>query len=173
MKQHQKLYGYNFEKLPYPIKENEEFQKMFEEEQFILSISNDGRGQLSSAYEYRPAKRGGKGVTNMDIGKGTAAKIVAAFSVEDKDQIMLVTDGGKLIRCPLDDIGIKGRGSQGVSVFKVDEGEKVVSVARLSDVGESEEGIEDTMNSGKEIDEGHAYTSKQENNQQNEVGEED
>ena len=58
-------------------------------------------------------QNGGKGVTNMDIGKGSTARIVAAFSVEDNDQIMLVTDAGKLIRCPLDDIGIKGRGSQG------------------------------------------------------------
>jgi len=64
---------------------------------------------------------------------------VAAFSVEDNDQIMLVTDGGKLIRCPLDEVGIKGRGSQGVSVFNVEEDEKVVSVARLRDMGEEEE----------------------------------
>lgn len=153
--------------------ENEGFQKMLEEEEFILSISNDGRGQLSSAYEYRPAKRGGKGVTNMDIGKGTAAKIIAAFSVEDKDQIMLVTDGGKLIRCPLNDVGIKGRGSQGVSVFKVDDDEKVVSVARLSDVGGPEENPEDPMDSGKETDEGPVGVNKQENNQHNELGEED
>lgn len=127
-----------------------EYQRMAKEEQFILSISNDGRGQLSSAYEYRPAKRGGKGVTNMDLGKGSGAKIVAAFSVEDNDQIMLVTDGGKLIRCPLDDIGIKGRGSQGVSVFKVDDDEKVVSVARLRDMGESEEDEVGEEESGKD-----------------------
>ena len=133
--------------------EKEEFQKMVNQEQFILSISDDGRGQLSSAYEYRPAKRGGKGVTNMDIGKGSTARIVAAFSVEDNDQIMLVTDAGKLIRCPLDDIGIKGRGSQGVSVFKVDDEEKVVSVARLSDVGETEGASEDgTVNSQDNVE---------------------
>ena len=117
--------------------ETPELRKMTDSEQFILSISDAGRGQLSSAFEYRPAKRGGKGVSNMDIGKG--AKVVAAFSVEDNDQIMLVTDGGKLIRCPLDEVGIKGRGSQGVSVFNVEEDEKVVSVARLRDMGEEEE----------------------------------
>ena len=89
----------------------------------------------------------------MDIGKGSTARIVAAFSVEDNDQIMLVTDAGKLIRCPLDDIGIKGRGSQGVSVFKVDDEEKVVSVARLSDVGETEGASEDgTVNSQDNVE---------------------
>ena len=121
--------------------ETPEFQKMTDSEQFILSISDAGRGQLSSAFEYRPAKRGGKGVSNMDVGK--EAKVVAAFSVEDNDQIMLVTDGGKLIRCPLDEVSIKGRGSQGVSVFNVEEEEKVVSVARLRDMGEEEEGDTD------------------------------
>ncbi|MDA0656811.1 MAG: DNA gyrase subunit A, partial [Proteobacteria bacterium] len=119
------------------ILETPEFSKMVETEQFILSISDDGRGQLSSAFEYRPAKRGGRGVTNMDVGEG--AKVVAAFSVEDNDQIMLVTDGGKLIRCPLDDVSIKGRGSQGVSVLNVDENEKVVSVARLRDMGDEDD----------------------------------
>ena len=73
----------------------------------------------------------------MDVGEG--AKVVAAFSVEDNDQIMLVTDGGKLIRCPLDDVSIKGRGSQGVSVLNVDENEKVVSVARLRDMGDEDD----------------------------------
>ena len=86
---------------------------------------------------------------------------------------MLVTDGGKLIRCPLDDVGIKGRGSQGVSVFKVDDDEKVVSVARLSDVGDSEENIEGTMHRGKETDESQAVANKQENVHQGEVGEDD
>ena len=90
----------------------------------------------SSAYGYRITGRGGQGINNMDLSRRGDA-IVAVFPVGQNDQIMLVTDGGMVIRCPVGDIRIARRGSAGVVIFKVGEGERVVSVARLPE--ESEE----------------------------------
>ena len=95
-----------------------------------------------SSYEYRITGRGGKGIVAMDIWekqgrqfklKPKIGRLVASFPVEEDDQIMLVTDGGKLIRCPVDGIRIAGRSTQGVIVFNTAEDEHVVSVERLSE----------------------------------------
>lgn len=75
--------------------------------------------------------RGGKGVELMNLGKG--GEVVAAFPVLDNDQIMLVTDGGTLIRCPVDGIRIAGRGTRGVRIVNVSEGERVVSAVRIGE----------------------------------------
>ena len=118
-------------------------------EQFVLTISEKGYGKRSSSYEYRITNRGGKGIVAMAIleGKKGAKKVraksgrlVASFPVEESDQIMLVTDGGKLIRTAVDGIRIAGRSTQGVIVFHTAEDEKVVSVERLSeeDSGDAE-----------------------------------
>src|SRR5205823_9390705 len=80
--------------------------------------------------DYRITGRGGQGIDNMDLTRRSDA-IVAVFPVGHNDQIMLVTDGGMVIRCPVHDIRIARRRSQGVVIFKVGEGERVVSVARL------------------------------------------
>ena len=101
-------------------------------EQFILTVTANGYGKRTSAYEYRITSRGGQGIVNMAAPSATA-DVVASFPVEDSDQIMLVTDGGQLIRCPVDDIRIAGRSTQGVVVFKMAEGERVVSVTRLAE----------------------------------------
>ena len=85
-------------------------------------------------------KRGGQGVANMDLTEKTGASVVASFPVSGNDHIMLVTDGGKLIRCPVDDIRIAGRKTQGVTLFKVAEDEKVVSVAWLAEMTEDDGG---------------------------------
>ncbi|MBM3542645.1 MAG: DNA gyrase subunit A, partial [Alphaproteobacteria bacterium] len=108
-------------------------------EQFILTIAADGFGKRTSAYEYRVTGRGGKGIDSINLGKGENS-VVAAFPVSEKDQIMLVTDGGRLIRCPVHDIRIAGRTTRGVTLFRVDESERVVSVARLGDVSGGEDG---------------------------------
>jgi len=108
-------------------------------EQFILTLTEHGYGKRSSSYEYRITGRGGKGIVAMAIGKKNG-KVVASFPVEDSDQVMLVTDKGKLIRCPVDGIRIAGRSTQGVIVFDTAEGERVVSVERISE--EAEEGEE-------------------------------
>ena len=108
------------------------------EEQFILSIASDGLGKRTSAYEYRIAGRGGQGVANMDLSRPgqREVRVVGAFPVNPGDQLVLVTDSGKLIRCPVHDIRIAGRSTRGVRLFDVAEDERVVSVARLADDGE-------------------------------------
>src|SRR5690606_14618917 len=104
-------------------------------EQFILTISENGYGKRSSSHEYRVTGRGGKGIVAMAVNKRNG-KLVASFPVEDNDQIMLITDGGQTIRLPVGGdkpIRIAGRGTQGVIVFDTGDGEKVVSVERISE----------------------------------------
>jgi DNA gyrase subunit A len=101
-------------------------------EQFVLTVSERGFGKRSSSYEYRTTGRGGKGIVAMAI-TSRNGPLVASFPVEEEDQIMLVTTGGQLIRCPVDGIRIAGRSTQGVIVFSTAEGERVVSVERLSE----------------------------------------
>ncbi len=101
-------------------------------EQFILTLSENGFGKRSSAYEYRVTGRGGKGITAMAVNERNG-DLVASFPIEETDQIMLVTDGGQLIRCPVNDIRIAGRSTQGVTVFRTGEDESVVSVSRISE----------------------------------------
>ena len=110
-------------------------------EQFVLTISEKGFGKRTSSYEYRTTNRGGKGIVAMAVTEKNG-RLVAAFPLEESDQIMLVTDGGQLIRCPVDGIRIAGRATQGVIVFSTAEGEKVASVERLSDEGEDNGGEE-------------------------------
>ena len=87
----------------------------------------------SSAYEYRKTSRGGLGIANMQLGQRNGNEVVASFPISNKDQLMLVTDKGKLIRCPVNDIRIAGRQTQGVTLFNVSDEEKVVSVAKLEE----------------------------------------
>jgi DNA gyrase subunit A len=108
-------------------------------EQFVLTISEKGFGKRTSSYEYRTTGRGGKGIVAMSITEKNG-RLVASFPIEESDQIMLVTDGGQLIRCPVDGIRIAGRSTQGVIVFTTGEGEKVASVERLSEEGEENGG---------------------------------
>ncbi|MFN7710347.1 MAG: DNA gyrase subunit A [Holosporales bacterium] len=99
-------------------------------EQFILTVTNKGYGKRTSAYEYRITGRGGQGVANMEL-TAKNGQIVASFIVNEFDQVVLVTDGGQLIRCPIHDVRIAGRKTQGVTLFRVGDGESVVSVARI------------------------------------------
>ena len=115
------------------------YAEMGAKEQFILTVSENGYGKRTSSYEYRVTGRGGKGIVAMAVNERNG-RLVASFPVEDQDQIMLVTDGGQLIRCPVDGIRIVGRGSQGVIVFDTAEGERVVSVEHISDDAGAENG---------------------------------
>jgi DNA gyrase subunit A len=112
-------------------------------EQFILSIANDGLGKRSSAYEYRVTGRGGQGLANIVLTRGDSkapeVQVVASFPVAGSDELVLVTDGGQLIRCPVSGIRIAGRTTRGVKVFQVGEDERVVSVAHLADVDDGED----------------------------------
>ncbi len=116
------------------------FEEMAEAEQLILTVSANGYGKRTSSFEYRVTGRGGKGIVAMAV-NARNGELVASMPVEANDQIMLVTDGGQLIRCPVQGIRIVSRGSQGVIVFNTAEGEKVVSVERISEDenGEGEE----------------------------------
>jgi DNA gyrase subunit A len=125
------------------------YVEMSEAEQFILTVSEKGYGKRSSSYEYRITGRGGKGIVAMDIWEGKKGAetirdktgyLIASFAVGDDDQIMLVTNGGQLIRTRVDGIRIAGRSTQGVIVFNTAADERVVSVERLSDEGEENGG---------------------------------
>jgi DNA gyrase subunit A len=118
------------------------YDELAAREQFILTIADNGFGKRSSAFEYRITRRGGKGIELMKLGNGEA-RVVGAFPVEGDDQIVLVTDGGKLIRTPVKDIRIAGRSTRGVTLFRVADDEHVVSVAHLVDVGEDENGADE------------------------------
>lgn len=109
----------------------ERFAEMLSKEEIILTVSNKGYGKRTSAYEYRTSGRGGQGVTNMNLTDKNGGAVVASFPVTDSHQIMQVTNQGKLIRTPVENIRITGRATQGVTVFKVDKNEEVVSVAWL------------------------------------------
>ncbi|HEY9422575.1 MAG TPA: DNA gyrase C-terminal beta-propeller domain-containing protein, partial [Thermoanaerobaculia bacterium] len=114
----------------------ERYAEMSAQEQCILTLSEKGFGKRTSSYEYRITGRGGKGITAMAVNSRNG-QLVASFPVESSDQIMLVTDGGQLIRVPVDGIRIVGRNSQGVTVFSTRGKEKVVSVEHIE--GEDDE----------------------------------
>ncbi|MFN0192631.1 MAG: DNA gyrase subunit A [Aestuariivirga sp.] len=117
----------------------ERYAAMGAAEQFILTISSNGYGKRTSSYEYRITNRGGKGIVAMAVNERNGP-LVASFPVEESDQIMLVTDGGQLIRCPVAGIGKKGRSTQGVIVIDTADDEHVVSVERISEEEEGEDG---------------------------------
>ncbi|NOT72397.1 MAG: DNA gyrase subunit A [Hyphomicrobium sp.] len=115
----------------------EKFAEMQAKEQFVLTVSEKGYGKRSSSYEFRTSGRGGKGIVAMVVNDRNG-RLIASFGIAEKDQIMLVTDGGQLIRCPVHDVRIAGRNTQGVRVFKTDGAEKVVSVERITDDPDSD-----------------------------------
>ncbi len=133
----------------------ERYAQMSAAEQIILTISENGYGKRTSSFEYRVTGRGGKGITAMAVNDRNGG-LVASFPVEDSHQIMLVTDGGQLIRCPVHGIRIAGRATQGVIVFKTASDEKVVAVEGISEVDDDdvlddgEDGTEDTGGTGSE-----------------------
>jgi DNA gyrase subunit A len=125
----------------------ERYAAMGAAEQVILTISANGYGKRTSAYEYRITNRGGKGITAMIVNDRNGP-LVASFPVEESDEIMLVTDGGQLIRCPVHDIRKAGRSTQGVTILDTADDEHVVSVERITErfsgEGGADEGGEET-----------------------------
>jgi DNA gyrase subunit A len=115
----------------------ERYAQLGAREQFVLAVSATGFGKRSSSYEYRVTGRGGSGIVAMGMGKKNAA-IIGAFPVEESDDLMLISDGGQTIRVAVGGISIQGRAAQGVTVFRLDEGERCVSVERIADVGGGE-----------------------------------
>lgn len=127
---------------------DERYQELKAREQTVLTVSEYGYGKRSSSYEFRVSGRGGKGIRATDTSKtDEIGKLVALFPVEASDQILLVSDGGQLIRVPVGGIRIAGRSTKGVTIFNTADGEKVVSVERISETESDEE------NGAAEIDE--------------------
>ncbi len=122
----------------------ERFEELFEAEQFILTVTENGFGKRSSAYEYRTTGRGGVGIDSIIVNARNGG-VVASFPIQPNDQIMLVTDGGKLIRCPIHDVRIAGRRTQGVTIFRISDDEKVVAVSHISGDQLGEDNLEEDM----------------------------
>ncbi len=127
----------------------ERFAELAGLEEFLLTVSERGFGKRTSAYEYRISGRGGQGIWNMDMSERNGL-IVATFPVKDGQEIMLVSDGGQIIRSPIKDIRIAGRRTQGVTVFRVDQSEKVVSVAAVDDQSGEAEGESATQDQAED-----------------------
>jgi len=127
-------------------------------EEFLLTVGSDGMGKRSSAYDYRVMGRGNQGVAATDTKR--EIPLSASFPVEDADQIMAVTDGGQLIRFPVDTVRIAGRSTRGVRLIRLNEGENVVAVVRIQDAGDDEEGdgdmIDGETNQGDDAPEGES-----------------
>jgi DNA gyrase subunit A len=117
----------------------ERYAELGAREQFVLAVSEQGFGKRTSSYEYRTMGRGAQGVTTMSM-KGRNNALVAGFPVEESDHLMLITNQGKTIRLPVAGISIQRRTAQGVTLFRLEEGERVVSVERIVESsGENEE----------------------------------
>jgi DNA gyrase subunit A len=109
----------------------ERYQQLAAAEEFLCTVTSKGFGKRTSAYEYRTTGRGGQGVWNMKLSEKNG-EIVSTFPVQDRDQIMMVTDGGQVIRMPIKDVRFVGRQTQGVTLFRVSDGEQVVSAAVIA-----------------------------------------
>lgn len=107
-------------------------------EEFILTVTENGFGKRSSAYGYRITDRGGSGIINMDINDKTGL-VVCVMPVKMDDELMLITNSGKLIRCKLETVRITGRNTSGVTLFRLDDGEKVVSVSLIAESSDNNE----------------------------------
>jgi DNA gyrase subunit A len=115
----------------------ERYAELQENEQFILTVTENGYGKRSSAYEYRRTNRGGQGITNIDTSERNGC-VVASFPAHQGEALMLVTDQGKMIRTTVGDIRVMGRNTQGVTIFRVADDEHVVSVAKIEEAEEEE-----------------------------------
>ncbi|TAL38568.1 DNA gyrase subunit A [Phenylobacterium sp.] len=115
----------------------ERFAQLGAAEEIILTVSTEGYGKRTSAYEFRRTGRGGQGLLAQDLTK-RGGRLAASFPVEDSDQILLVTDQGQLIRTPVSQVRMVGRNTSGVIIFRTSADEHVVSVERLADAGEDD-----------------------------------
>tara|TARA_B100001123_G_scaffold30304_1_gene31840 strand:- start:283 stop:981 length:699 start_codon:yes stop_codon:yes gene_type:complete len=113
--------------------QNPDFQELQKNEQFLLSVTTKGFGKRSSAYEYRISNRGGKGITGI-LTTTKNGKVIDCFVINETDQIIMVSDKGQIIRVNVEQIRIAGRSTQGVSIFKIPEGDKIVYISRVQDI---------------------------------------
>lgn len=121
----------------------ERYQFLTQHEQFVLTVTEYGYGKRSSSYDFRLTNRGGKGIRATDVSKvAEIGKLIATFPIGNDDQIMLVSDGGQVIRVPVDGIRTASRATKGVTIFNTADGEKVVSVERISEPQGEDDGDE-------------------------------
>ena len=109
---------------------NDRFDELKAREQFILTVTENGYGKRSSSYQFRVSNRGGSGIMCIATSDRNG-DVLASFPVNNDDDIMLITKTGQLIRCPVKDVRVAGRNTQGVSIFKTTKEEKVVSASRV------------------------------------------
>ncbi len=119
---------------------DERYREMAEQEQFILTVTANGFGKRTSAYEYRVAGRGGQGIANIDLGKQKDNAVISSFPVDRGTELVMMTDGGQLIRTGVSDVRIAGRSTRGVTLFRVAEDEHVVTVTAIRDDANGENG---------------------------------
>jgi DNA gyrase subunit A len=130
----------------------ERYAELSAHEEFVLTVSENGYGKRTSAYEYRISGRGGKGIIAMTVNQRNG-KLIGSFPVEEGDQLMLVTGRGQLIRIPVEGISVMGRSTQGVIVFDTAEDERVVSVEHIPDVENGSSNGENGGNDEGPVDE--------------------
>ena len=111
----------------------DKIEELNKNEEFLLALTTNGYGKRSSAYEYRISNRGGKGITGI-LTSEKNGEVLDCFVIYEDDQIILVTDKGQIIRINVSQIRIAGRSTKGVSVFKIPEGDSIVSVSRIPDI---------------------------------------
>ncbi len=131
---------------------HERYIELSAQEEFILTVAENGLGKRASAYEYRPMRRGGQGVAAMALSankKGGATHVVATFPVDEGDQVMLVTDAGQSIRCGVSDVSVRSRSAGGVWMLRTADDERVVSVARLAEQSDDDNGGDDANEEGE------------------------
>jgi DNA gyrase subunit A len=129
----------------------ERFAQLGAAEEVILTVSSEGYGKRTSAYEFRRTGRGGQGLLAQDLTK-RGGRLTASFPVDDGDQILLVTDQGQLIRTPVSQVRMVGRNTSGVIIFRTGVDEHVVSVERLADSGEEDGEIAPDAEAGEAPD---------------------
>ncbi len=112
----------------------ERFIQLGAAEEFILTVTDNGFGKRTSAYDYRLTGRGGQGLIAHNLARG--GKLAASFPIHESDEVLLVTDSGQLIRTRVDKVRIAARNTQGVTIFRTGDGERVVSVERLEATGD-------------------------------------
>lgn len=118
--------------------DDDKLVSMAREEEFILTITENGFGKRTSAYEYRVTNRGGSGIINI-ITSERNGSVISSMPVVDEDQVMLITDMGTLIRTHVCDVRVAGRNTQGVTLFKTAKEEKIIAVAKIPDASSEEE----------------------------------
>jgi DNA gyrase subunit A len=119
---------------------DERYGELAEREQFVLTVTAKGFGKRTSAYEYRVAGRGGQGIANIDLAKLEGNSVISSFPVEADTELVMMTDGGQLIRTGVSDVRIAGRSTRGVTLFRVAKDEHVVTVTALQDDANGEGG---------------------------------